>query len=334
MPAVFIRFAASMKNGIASRRNELYDFSISFNSRNGVSRSSMKNTGTQASPSANATGTRRMIRTAKIPNRIAATSAGPIDSTPERLQIVDDPLKDEQEPADPGKRPRDMDRQHVDAGHLRMLLVAEQREAPAEGDEDQRDQQDRHVDDEPRDRLAAGGLGRWQHVDVEVRAVADRNGGAQHDQPHQAEAGDFLRPDVARDEVEEAREDLQRHRDEHHCDQHGDQLLDAAVDQGVERAHRSAAGTGKRRAGSREKRIPAATGPYRSANRVDLVQDVGRVDFLGVRLLYRLGQLEQLGPLGERPRLELAFLLQLGEQRRVATRLEIAAVFARFLSGL
>src|SRR5437762_3814247 len=115
MPAVFIRFAASMKNGIASRRNELYDFSISFNSRNGVSRSSMKNTGTQASPSANATGTRRMIRTAKIPNRIAATSAGPIDSTPERLQIVDDPLQDEQEPADPGKRPRDMDRQHVDA---------------------------------------------------------------------------------------------------------------------------------------------------------------------------------------------------------------------------
>ena len=32
--------------------------SISFSSRNGVSRSSMKNTGMQASPSANATGTR------------------------------------------------------------------------------------------------------------------------------------------------------------------------------------------------------------------------------------------------------------------------------------
>ena len=50
MPAAFIRFAASMKKGIESSRNELYDFSISLSSRNGVSRSSMKNTGTQASP--------------------------------------------------------------------------------------------------------------------------------------------------------------------------------------------------------------------------------------------------------------------------------------------
>ncbi len=65
MPAEFIRLAASMKNGIASSRNELYDFSISFSSRNGVSRSSMKNTGTQARPSANATGTRTMISAAE-----------------------------------------------------------------------------------------------------------------------------------------------------------------------------------------------------------------------------------------------------------------------------
>src|SRR5260370_32582 len=112
MPAVFIKFAASMKNGIASNRNELYDFSISLSSRNGVNRSSIKNTGTQASPSANATGTRRMIRTAKIPNRMAATSAGPIDRAPQRVQIVHDPLQDEEEPADPGERPGDVDRQH------------------------------------------------------------------------------------------------------------------------------------------------------------------------------------------------------------------------------
>jgi len=76
MPAVFMRFAASMKNGMASSRNELYDFSISFSSRNGVRRSSMKNTGTHARPSAKATGTRAMIRTANTPNRISATASG------------------------------------------------------------------------------------------------------------------------------------------------------------------------------------------------------------------------------------------------------------------
>src|SRR6266496_3540642 len=105
IPAVFMRFAASMKNGIARSRNELYDFNISFRSRNGVRRSSMKNTGTQARPSANATGTRRMINTAKTPNRIAATSAGCIDRAPQRLQIVEDPLQHEQQPADAGERP-------------------------------------------------------------------------------------------------------------------------------------------------------------------------------------------------------------------------------------
>src|SRR5260370_32970514 len=110
MPAVFIMFAASMKNGIARRRNEVYDLSISFKSRNGVSRSSMKKTGAQASPSAKATGTRRMISTAKTPNRIAATSAGPIDGAPQRLQVVDDRLQAEQQPADPRDRPRDVDR--------------------------------------------------------------------------------------------------------------------------------------------------------------------------------------------------------------------------------
>src|SRR6478672_1595192 len=143
-----------MKNGIASSRNELYDFSISFSSRNGVSRSSMKKTGTHASPSAKATGTRRMISAAKTPNRISATSSGPTACAPVEPDVVDDLFDQEQQPADAGQRPGDMDRQHVDAGHFRALLVAEQREAPAEGDEDQSDQQDRDVDNQPCHRLA------------------------------------------------------------------------------------------------------------------------------------------------------------------------------------
>src|SRR6266403_1715984 len=138
MPALFIRFAASMKNGIASRRN-------------GVRRSSMKNTGTQARPRANATGTRRMISSAKTPKRIAATSAGPMAAVCVELQIVENFFRQEKKPADTGERPRNMDRQHVDAGHLRTLLVAECGKAPAEGDEDQRHQQHRHMNDEPGD---------------------------------------------------------------------------------------------------------------------------------------------------------------------------------------
>src|SRR5438552_6181861 len=138
MPAVFIRFAASMKNGIANSRNELYDLSISLSSRNGVRRSSMKNTGTQAKPSANATGTRRMISIAKIPNRIAATSPGPIAAVHVELDVVQDFLHQEQKPTDTSQRPGDMNREHVDAGHLRVLLITEHREAPAEGNEYQR----------------------------------------------------------------------------------------------------------------------------------------------------------------------------------------------------
>src|SRR5438876_4946514 len=151
MPAVFIRFAASMKNGIARSRKELYDLSISFNSRNGVSRSSMKKTGTQASPSAKATGTRRMMSSAKTPNKIAATSAGPIAAVYVEFDVVQDLFGEEEQPADSGQRPGDVYRQHVDPGHLRILFVAEQREAPAEEDKDERDQQDRDVDDDARD---------------------------------------------------------------------------------------------------------------------------------------------------------------------------------------
>src|SRR5450432_1627688 len=112
IPAEFIRLAARMKNGIASSRNELYDFSISFRSRKGVSRSSMKNTGTHARPSANATGTRRMISAMKMPNRISATSSGLISPVLIELEVGADLLQQEQKPADAGERPRNMDGQH------------------------------------------------------------------------------------------------------------------------------------------------------------------------------------------------------------------------------
>src|SRR2546427_6365938 len=91
-----------------------------------------------------------------------------------------------------------------------------------------------------------------------MRAVADRDGCAQHDQPHQAEAGDLLGPDIARNELEETREDLQRDRDDHDRDQYGDQPLQAAVEQRVERAH-----------GSIKTIIPAVAGVQRPGTKLD-----------------------------------------------------------------
>ena len=61
-------------------------------------------------------------------------------------------------------------------GQLRVLVAAEQREPPAEADEDQRHQQHRDVDDRCRPiacPCAVFGVG--QHVDIEVRAVAHRD---------------------------------------------------------------------------------------------------------------------------------------------------------------
>src|SRR4051794_37194658 len=150
MPAAFIRLAANMKNGIASSRNELYDFSISLSSRKGVSRSSMKNTGTQARPSANAMGTRRITSSPNTPNRISATSAGPMRALPcllDQLHVVVKLLQDEHQPGEPGKGPRNVDHAHVQPREFRALVVAELREAPAEGQEDQRDEQDGCVHD-------------------------------------------------------------------------------------------------------------------------------------------------------------------------------------------
>ena len=82
----------------------------------------------------------------KTPKRIAATSAGPMVE----LQVVQDFLEEEQRPADAREWPGDVDRKHVDARHLRFLLETEQREAPAKGDEDERDQEHRDIGDAQR----------------------------------------------------------------------------------------------------------------------------------------------------------------------------------------
>src|SRR5512140_2436334 len=173
MPAAFIRLAASMKNGIDSSRNELYDFSISLSSRKGVSRSSMKNTGTQARPNAKATGTRAITRTANTPKRMAATSAGPMGSTCtfHELDVVIELFQREQDPGESRERPRDVDGGHVDAGQLGTLVVPELREAPAKGQEDQRDQEDHAMHDHAADGQARVGLRMRQYIDVEVGAI-------------------------------------------------------------------------------------------------------------------------------------------------------------------
>src|SRR4051812_45778890 len=67
---------------------------------------------------------------------------------------------------------------------------------------------------------------------------------------------------------------------------------------------------------------------------VDLGQDGGGVYILGVCGFDRLGELQQLGALGERVGLELTLLLELREERRVRGRLQVAAVFARLLACL
>src|SRR5205085_160934 len=74
MPPTFMRFAVSRKNGTASRMNELYALNVVLKMTIGERRGSMNSTGRLARPSANATGTRRIINRKKVPNsQIAAT---------------------------------------------------------------------------------------------------------------------------------------------------------------------------------------------------------------------------------------------------------------------
>jgi hypothetical protein len=115
IPAAFIRLAASRKNGTASRMNELYDLSISFRSRNGVNLGSMKNTGTQASASANATGTRATRSTAKRAKSTSATSGRPCPSSARQVRRD---LLDRKSVKTPRKGPGDVNGQHVETRQL------------------------------------------------------------------------------------------------------------------------------------------------------------------------------------------------------------------------
>src|SRR5205809_2200042 len=76
MPPTFIRLAVSRKNGTASRMNELYALNVVLKTTIGESRGSMNSTGRQASPSANATGTRSTNSTKNVPNKSHAATTG------------------------------------------------------------------------------------------------------------------------------------------------------------------------------------------------------------------------------------------------------------------
>src|SRR5207249_9052337 len=76
MPPTFIRFAVRRKNGTASKMNELYALNVVLNTTIGESRGSMNSTGRQASPSANATGTRSTNNTKNVPNKSHAATTG------------------------------------------------------------------------------------------------------------------------------------------------------------------------------------------------------------------------------------------------------------------
>src|SRR5438309_12074062 len=107
-------------------------------------------------------------------------------------------------------------------------------------------------------------------------------------------------------------------------------------------------GPGMRRGAARDRMKPAGDGAggddgsqaprpsaaWHSLDGVDLREDRRRVDFLRIGLLHRLGEFEQPGALGEREGLELALLLQLGEQTGITRGLGVATELARFLAGL
>src|SRR6185437_12587243 len=94
MPPTFIRLAVSRKKGTASRMNELYALNVVLNITIGDRRGSMKRAGRQARPSANATGTRRIMKKKNVPNShmaatvgvsVAPVMAGPPDANYVRL---------------------------------------------------------------------------------------------------------------------------------------------------------------------------------------------------------------------------------------------------------
>src|SRR5262245_22460571 len=244
MPPTFIRLAVSRKNGTASRMNELNALKVSCTRPCASSRGSMKYIGTHARPSANATGTRSSISPKKMPNRISAAAPGL--STPPGMQPpwpcgpsprggatgfaaavrrschllrcrsavtpeqhadrVGHMLALEQQPGEPGDRPRDVDHPQRQFGQLGTALPCEGREQVAAPHEDQCEAQDAESRCD-----AHRGVGPrrqpWPDVDLEVRAVAHADHCADHDHPDEQETRHLLGPDVARDQLGVARED-------------------------------------------------------------------------------------------------------------------------------
>src|SRR5215475_14760421 len=169
-------------------------------------------------PARAARSARRTRRTAMPPRRPETALRRSSRRLPgDNADVGDEGLAEEQHPREPGDRPGDEDVRHRQLGELRVLVPAELNELEAVPDEDQREREDERARPNAqqcvRPRLQLG-----PHVDLEMRAFADPDHGAEHDHPDEEKTRHLLGPDVGRDELGVARDDLQRHR--HDQDRH------------------------------------------------------------------------------------------------------------------
>src|SRR6266513_1304529 len=245
MPPTFIKLAVSRKNGTASRMNELYALNVVLNTTIGESRGSMNSTGRQASPSANATGTRSTNNTKNVPNNSHAATTGvsvaPLmigalqprsfgahvrrvarwrqirsgGSAAHDTQVREETLAKEEHPREAGERPRDEDVGHWHFRQLGVLVPAELHELDAVPDEHQREHEDEYVGGDAKERIRPKRELR-PHVDLEMGGVADPDHRAQHHHPDEQEACHLLGPDVMRKQLGVSRNDL--HGDRHDQD--------------------------------------------------------------------------------------------------------------------
>src|SRR5688572_874939 len=89
----------------------------------------------------------------------------------------------------------------------------EAREIDAPPKEHAREDEHEHARNEA-DRGLAARVKRRPKVDDEMGTLADADHGPEHDRPDETESRQLLGPDVARDELGVAREDLQRNRND------------------------------------------------------------------------------------------------------------------------
>ena len=116
---------------------------------------------------------------------------------------------------------------------LGFLMPAELHELDPPIEVDQREDQHEKVRDDFQHGIGAPAEFR-PDVDLEMRAFLDPDHGAEHDHPDEQKARQLLRPDVARDQLGIARDDLQRdrnHQDRDGCHHQPGQELAIAVDQ-------------------------------------------------------------------------------------------------------